>query len=207
MIPICCFRYLYQLLLLYFTRLVFWKSEEPVRTGGTLDSAYTKTPWCFFGIICLSLFFFVLNTGVGGVGGWAARVRARTRTRNIPSPSFARGSLRGAQTRWEGDGVGDDVSRTGYRFIPLSRSPHVLGPYLSSISCNVSDGKSSLIRLPERVTIPTILHVFLNRDAPRNDGPGQASEWCQPLTTMMTGEGGLRQAPQGDAVALWQLAQ
>lgn len=64
-------------------------------------------------------YFFVLNTGVGGVGGWAARVRARTRTRNIPSPSFARGSYAGRKLA---EKVAGEATRTGYRFIPISRS-------------------------------------------------------------------------------------
>lgn len=163
-IPICCFRYSPAPPSLFHLFGIL-KGGGARKDGGILDSAYTKTPRCFFGIICYSFIFFVLNTGVGGVGGWAVRVHARTRTRNIPSPSFARGSLRGAQARWEG-GKGDDVSKTGYRFIPISSSSHTLGSTSLSSVFPTSQMEKAVRSALRRIMILVILRVFFDLRRP-----------------------------------------
>jgi len=150
--------------LLYFTCLVFWKAEEPVRTGGYSIALIRKRQDVSLVSFVTSLFFFVLNTGVGGVGGWAARVHARTQTRNIPSPSFARGSLRGAQARWEG-GKGDDDSKMDYKFIPIS-ALHTLGSTSLSSVFPMSQMEKAARSDLRRIIILMILRVFFDLRCP-----------------------------------------
>jgi len=131
-----------------------------------------------------SLFFYFEHWSRWcGEGSSRARVRAymhartRMRARNIPSPSFARGSLHGAQALQGGSEENDDVSRAECFFVPpLSRFLLTLDPAipLPFLAISWMEEEALLTRLLRRDSSrlwPEALLVL-------TDLAGQADERC-----------------------------
>jgi len=120
------------------------------RRGDIRWRLYEAAMFLRYHLLYFHPFFFYFEHWSRWCGEGSSRARARAymhartrmRARDIPSPSFARGSLHGAQALQGSDEKDDDVSRAVFfHSSSLSFLAHFGFSHISSVFCDIVNGR------------------------------------------------------------------